>query len=438
MTATMADLLCAGELDQVLQGLELVAAMDSAEVEAEILGRTVLTDLPALSFESFEGETRSRIRCLEPDGLLASDGFFTHTAALVLLIRHVRRCPSACAPKPGQRRVQLVANPAGGFFAIRELELSSGSLVYRELSTSFTSAAALLEWLQGAPDWQPQTIASHAMLVEQYGQELLRQVPLLHRGIPSPLREHLFAELTALCDGGNLCLSGLPIDALPDWVDLSRLASLDITGTNIRRISGDLSGITLILDAAQWAEWRGPLAVDALRLEGIADGIALRRLPPLRLLALSFGARIPAQLLQGLKHVESLELSVTVDQPVPEAVWTCPVRHLSLDGFFSVCLTGAPQERLESLTIAEDCLQETAQGWRPLLRPSMRHEVWLLGFAAVIPLVTAVRDLNGMGLRDARALVESAPCLITRTESNRAAHQIRRQLSAAGGQVVLR
>ena len=295
MTATMADLLCAGELDQVLQGLELVAAMNSAAVEAEILGRTALIDLPKLSFESIDGETRSRIRCLELDGLLSSDGFFTHIAALVLLIRHVRHCPSACAPAPGLRRIQLVANPAGWFFAIRELELSSGRLVSRALSISFSSAAALLDWLQKTPDWQPQTITSRAVLVERYGQVLLRQVHLLHRGIPSPLREHLFTELTALCDGGHLCLTGLPIDVLPDWVDLSRLASLDITGTGIRRISGDLSGITLILDAVQWTEWRGALAVDALRLQGIDDGGELRRLPPLRLLALSFGARIQAQ-----------------------------------------------------------------------------------------------------------------------------------------------
>ena len=109
-----------------------------------------------------------------------------------------------------------------------------------------------------------------------------------------------------------------------------------------------------------------------------------------------------------------------------------------MDGFFSVRLTGAPLSSLETLTIAEDCLLEVAPEWRHIVRPSMRHEVWLLGYAEAIPLITAVRDLNGMGLREARALVGSAPCLITRAESSREAHRIRRQLSAAGAQVVLR
>ena len=53
-------------------------------------------------------------------------------------------------------------------------------------------------------------------------------------------------------------------------------------------------------------------------------------------------------------------------------------------------------------------------------------------------MVREVRDLLGLGIRDAKALIDSAPQLVTTTRDRSAAEALTRRLEQSGGTVELR
>lgn len=98
---------------------------------------------------------------------------------------------------------------------------------------------------------------------------------------------------------------------------------------------------------------------------------------------------------------------------------------------------------LRALAVVVPSLLGTACGGSddppPRLEVPKGPEVWLVSFgASKIAAIQAVREVTGLGLADAKALVERAPVLVTRAGDRAEAEAHAKRLRDAGATVEIR
>jgi ribosomal protein L7/L12 len=97
----------------------------------------------------------------------------------------------------------------------------------------------------------------------------------------------------------------------------------------------------------------------------------------------------------------------------------------------------SPPPALESQ--AAQAAEATRAAASPAAPPPLDFEVVLVDSGPrTIEMVREVRDLLGLGIRDAKALIDSAPQLVTTTRDRSAAEALKRRLEQSGGTVELR
>jgi ribosomal protein L7/L12 len=427
---------------QVAQGLELLEALDDPVLEERLLEGATLQETPRMVTRYHGAEWTSGLSCFSFRGPL-SDTCYSHLIGLILLMRLLRRGVETAAMPAADQEVVLRADSTG-LHAVRNLCLSGGTRLQSCTSPVFQSQRALLAWLAEQESWQPQATVAPRRVLGSILRQMLAELAVFYWNLPEPLRGVLLRESAEITDDVELNLFNLQLTSLPEWIRLERLSALILTGNQIHTLPrSGLDGIALTLDQAQWEHLKTKLpVVRRLTLEGLshhADLSPLGRMPWLRHLSLTFRGAIPEGLTGCLRHLEELELLCDTPRPLPTELLSLPtLKVLSLGGFSEVHLTGSPPEGLKHLLLHGDELASATPAWQTIREEPQRREVWLLSTNMKISTIKEVRRMLGLGLKEAKILVESAPVRVTRARSLREAHLFRDGLLAAGAQIALR
>jgi hypothetical protein len=438
------EMLSTPDPEQVFQGLFLLESLEDPEILASVA--SAVSSMGLLHALDFSLDiSPSWGNSLGPHRALAQ------LRVLQLLARHVPDQPDTAY----QREVLIQKRGPSAVVASHIVQFPNGKQLTLRAGPECADIASALDSIDAST--LPLGTAPLSLVVRLLGEQLLSgafpRVRLTIRLLQSVIRDFL-----ATPGPWELSMQGLP-DETVAMENLSRLrlegskvTTLPPRGPATLRVEAAYCPLASLpgwvrrvgLDGGQWSRWRGQLsAVTELAINSHEPiemaGAQLPALSSLRLWALDLSEPL-AWLRARRRPLQMLWLG-SPDWQVPGWLWSHPVTELRLEGarLDLSTLPAQPPPTLSRLYLPPDQLRLLPAAWSHARVLPVGRRVYLLSWGErKIGCIKLVRQYTNLGLREAKDLVESAPCTILIAQSAAAAVEIQQVFRESGSTIELR